>query len=133
MKGKLWLTVFNKAEYGKCHWCKKPLLFDEATVDHLIPFKEWKKLTNPQTRITLVVISCYDCNNERASILTALRNANQMAARLLRMANGQIKTSRRYEALVNDLKEKTIANCKQAYLEMKLKKYEKSRGRESTF
>ena len=41
-----------------CHWCRTPLTFDEATVDHEPPIAEGG--TKEQA-----VLACYSCNQVR--------------------------------------------------------------------
>jgi hypothetical protein len=53
---------FGKSK-GNCYWCKDPLSFEVATVDHVVPLG-----LNGRHHETNMVISCYDCNIDRCSL-----------------------------------------------------------------
>lgn len=122
LKNQLWFKLFGRAKLVECHWCKRQLIFNDATVDHLIPYREWKQI-NRDLKLRYIVLSCYDCNHTRDRILTVLKNADGMAERLLKMATGKIKIIGKYENLLEQLEEKTLEACKELYLHHKLKQF----------
>ena len=53
-KRKLW------SEPGECRWCRCPLKFEHATVDHV-----WPLGLGGEHALANMVIACYRCNQER--------------------------------------------------------------------
>ncbi|MGW9332705.1 HNH endonuclease [Bosea sp. NPDC055594] len=52
--------IFDKSN-GRCHWCAKPLSYDNHHIDHLIAVRDGG--TNDEGNL---VAACADCNGERA-------------------------------------------------------------------
>lgn len=50
-------------ERNMCHYCKKYIELNNATIDHIIPSSK-----NGSNRIMNCVISCEKCNNNKSSI-----------------------------------------------------------------
>lgn len=44
----------------KCHYCGKPLTYDQATLDHVVA-----RVNGGSDRIENLVIACYDCNHDK--------------------------------------------------------------------
>lgn len=118
-KGQLWMLLFNKEKYGKCWVCGKPLLFDDATIEHIIPLGEKGSDTIESGNLT---VSCLKCNNDRARKAQVLKRADKMAKRIYDMCNGIKEITPRMEDIVNSLvtlDNITIEICKKAYLNKK--------------
>jgi 5-methylcytosine-specific restriction endonuclease McrA len=62
LKRRLWEEVHNRGLSlpVPCHWCRCPIRFEQATVDHVRPKSE-----GGADDLTNVVVSCADCNHLR--------------------------------------------------------------------
>lgn len=119
LKGQLWIILFNKEKYGKCWVCGKPLLFNDATIEHIIPLSEGGQHTVDSGNLN---ISHLKCNNDRSTKSQVLKRSNEMASRIYDMCKGNKEITPRMESIVESLLRLdniTIEMCKQAYLEKK--------------
>ncbi len=118
-KGQLWMLLFNKEKYGKCCWCQKPLLFDDATVEHVIPLSEGgsDKISSGNLNI-----ACLECNNGRARNTQVIIRVEEMGKKIYAMCKNRKEVTPRWKTLVDVLKldrHLTVEKCKQAYLTKK--------------
>jgi 5-methylcytosine-specific restriction endonuclease McrA len=62
LERRLWEEVHNRSLSlpVPCHWCRCPIRFEQATVDHVRPKSE-----GGADDLTNVVVSCADCNQLR--------------------------------------------------------------------
>jgi len=58
LKNHVWFKTFGPVPKVPCYWCRRMLLFDEATVDHEPALAEGGSNRN-------VVIACSGCNHKR--------------------------------------------------------------------
>lgn len=65
LKNRIWFETFGPVEEVPCHWCGRPLTFDEATVDHEPPLALGG--TWPQA-----VIACSGCNAKRGKVTCSI-------------------------------------------------------------
>ncbi len=58
LRNSIWFRKFGTVSSVPCHWCRKPLLFNEATVDHEPP-----RCCGGTDQTA--VLACYECNQKR--------------------------------------------------------------------
>lgn len=71
----LWSCRFGQAKEAPCFWCGRPMGFDDATVDHLIP-----RVKGGSNHLTNLVLSCDPCNQSR-SVAMQMEGINARGAR----------------------------------------------------
>lgn len=73
-KGHIWKLLFNGEKYGECRWCGRQLLFEQATVDHVLP-----RSYSGKNDIENLVISCGNCNCYRGTSSDIVLRSNDIA------------------------------------------------------
>lgn len=113
----LWKLLFNSETYGKCCFCNKKLMFNQATVEHVIPLGE-----GGSNKFSNLNVSCPECNHRRSKVSQVRKCADKMAKRLYDMCKGKKEVSYRWKTLVDAIKSSrvvTLENCKKMYLQKK--------------
>lgn len=59
-------AIFKKDP--RCHWCKKILMFEDSTTDHIIPLAR-----GGVDNFTNIVIACLPCNQKRGSDMPEIK------------------------------------------------------------
>lgn len=56
------------AQRPECHYCHRPLTFEKATLDHVLPRVKFPHLANDAGN---VVLACYECNQRKGAKVPA--------------------------------------------------------------
>ena len=73
----LWYKRYGTAERAPCHWCGRPITFDESIRDHEPPISEGGSDLK-------AVISCWNCDFERSVKTSQRKNYAQITMSLWR-------------------------------------------------